>query len=182
MIFNLRSKITRKILNFFFLNDKSRVYVNEIARQIEEEPKNVYRILIRLEDSGILTSEFSGRERYFTANLKSSLLKEYKTIFMKTSGIESMLKKAVTKRPEIKEAFIYGSYASGKYKPGSDIDLLLVGNHKSMDAQKMIFDLQKTSGSEINVINITPENFNNKKTEKDQLISSIFSGKVIKLL
>jgi len=144
MIANIRSKISRKILNYFFLNEKERVYINEMARQIEEEPKNVHRILLRLEESGLLVSEFSGRERYFSANTKSPLYKEFKTIFLKTAGIEHSLKNELKKIAGLKEAYIYGSYASGKYKPGSDIDLLLVGSHSTIEAQKSVYALQKT--------------------------------------
>ena len=181
-MFNFRSKISNKILNFFFLNEKARVYINEMARQIEEEPKNVYRILLRLEESGLLVSEFSGRERYFLSNSKSPIYKEYKSIFLKTAGIESILKKEVKKIPGLYEAYIYGSYAKKKYKPGSDIDLLLIGTHKSLEAQKIIFDVQNISGTEINALNLTPEEFKKRKDKNDQLITSIFENKVIKLL
>ncbi|MFH1259341.1 MAG: nucleotidyltransferase domain-containing protein [Elusimicrobiota bacterium] len=182
MIFNSRSKISSKILNYFFLNEKVRIYVNELARKLEEEPKNVYRILLSLEESGILTSEFSGRERYFFLNRKNRLLKEYKTIFFKTAGLEAILKKAVAKIPDVKEAYIYGSYANKRYKSGSDIDLLLIGNHKRMDAQKIIYEIQQSLNTEINILNLTEENFRKRKEEKDQLITSVFGGKVIKIL
>ena len=168
MIGNVRSKISKKILNYFFLNEKARVYINEMARQIEEEPKNVHRILLRLEESGLLASEFSGRERYFSANTKSPLYKEFKTIFLKTAGIEHGLKKELKKITGLKEAYIYGSYARGKYKPGSDIDLLLIGDHSGVEAQKVIYGFQKTFGTEINTLNMTPGNFGKRKKDNEK--------------
>lgn len=182
MLVNMRSKISRKILNYFFLNEKARVYVNEMARVIEEEPKNVHRILLRLEESGLLVDEFSGRERYFSANMKSPIYKEFKTIFLKTSGIEQSLKKDLKKLEGLKDAYIYGSYANGKYKPGSDIDVLLIGSHSSIEAQNIIYALQKALSTEINTINMTEVNFEKRKKEQDQLVTTIFGGKVIRLL
>lgn len=89
---NIRSRIENKILNYFFLNEDSKVYINELARIIESDPKNAYRILVRLEKGGMLTSEFKGKERYFYLNKKNSTYKEYKNIFLKTAGIEATLR------------------------------------------------------------------------------------------
>lgn len=62
---SLRSKITQKILNLFFLNEKEKFYVNELAKKIKEDPANVYKKLIELKKEGMLSDEFSGKERYF---------------------------------------------------------------------------------------------------------------------
>ena len=62
---SLRSKITQKILNLLFLNEKEKFYVNELAKLIKEDPANVYKKLIELKKEGMLSDEFSGKERYF---------------------------------------------------------------------------------------------------------------------
>ncbi|TRZ83205.1 hypothetical protein D4R86_00990, partial [bacterium] len=66
----IRSKITKKLLNYFFLNQDSRFYVNEIAKIIEEESKNVHKKLIELKEKGLLADEFEGNQRYFFINKK----------------------------------------------------------------------------------------------------------------
>lgn len=89
---SLRSKITQKILNLFFLNEKERFYVNELAKLIKEDPSNVYKKLLELKKEGILSDEFRGKERYFFLNRKYPFLKEYKRIVLKGLGFEKILK------------------------------------------------------------------------------------------
>ncbi len=181
-MFNIRSQTENKILNYFFLNEDSKVYINELARIIESDPKNVYRILLRLEKIGLLTTEFRGKERYFYLNKKNPLYKEYKNVFLKTAGIETLLQEKVRKISEIKEAYIFGSYANNRYSSESDIDVLLVGTHSPLRAQRVFYKIQKNIGREINIVNITPEELKKRRISGDQFIKSIFAGKTIKLL
>ena len=111
MLLNVRSKVAKKILNYFFLNETRKAYVNEIARIIGEEAKNAHRILMRLEEAGILKSEYAGKERYFSANQQEPLYKEYKKIFLKTAGVELGITNKLTNLTGLKEAYVYGSYA-----------------------------------------------------------------------
>ena len=83
----IRSKITKKLLNYFFLNEDERFYINEIAKIIKEDPKNVHTKLIELKEQGILDDEFQGNQRYFFINKNYPLLKEYRNIVLKKSGL-----------------------------------------------------------------------------------------------
>ena len=179
---NRRYTTRNKVLNYFFLNEKSRVYINELARLIEADPKNVYRILVRLEEEGVLASDFQGKQRYFHANRTNSMYKAYKDVFRQTSGIEVVLRDKMKDIPGLEEAYIFGSYAQQRYGAQSDIDVLLVGTHKALHAQKVLHTIEKHIRREINVVNITPYELNKKKESGDQFIKSIFDHKVIKLL
>ncbi|HBE44047.1 MAG TPA: hypothetical protein DDW17_01005 [Deltaproteobacteria bacterium] len=181
-MFDIRSQVENKILNYFFLNENSKVYINELARIIESDPKNIYRILLRLEKMGLLTTEFRGKERYFYLNKKNPLYKEYKNIFLKTTGIEALLRNKVHTIPEIKEAYIFGSYANNRYNSESDIDVLLVGTHSPLKVQRLFYKIQKNIGREINIVNITPSELKKRLDSGDQFIKNIFTGRTIKLL
>jgi len=63
-----RSKITIKVLNYYFLNPKKSHYVNELARILDVDPANLFRKLIELEREGVLVSEMRGNQRYFSLN------------------------------------------------------------------------------------------------------------------
>ena len=178
----IRSGLKSRILNYFFLNESGEVYINELARIVGGEAKNVYRALVEFEGDGVLTSSFKGKQRYFSANKKHPLYKSYKEIFLKTAGLETVLKELLGKIKGLKEAYIFGSYANGKQGPASDIDVLLVGEHKAIDAQRVIYDLTKSSGREINAVHMTPEELARKKTSGDQFVESVFKRKVIRII
>jgi DNA-binding MarR family transcriptional regulator len=51
---SLRSDLRRKVLTFFYLNRKARVYVRQLASDLEVDSTNLSRELKRLEKDGLL--------------------------------------------------------------------------------------------------------------------------------
>ncbi len=177
-----RSKVTKKILEYFLLNPQHRHYINELAGILSLDPKNTYRSLVELEKKGILISEFVGKSRFFGLNKKYPLLSNYKKIFLSTAGIEYQLKKICQSLAGIKEAYIFGSYAKGDMDAFSDIDVLVVGNHSSVELQRQLAKIQKEVGREINAASFSPKEFQDKKIKSDPFVKTILNGKYIKLL
>jgi len=176
---SLKSKGTQKILNYFFLNYNGKVYINEIAKLLDLDPKNTDRKLKELEKEGLLSSDFEGKQRYFTLNKTYPLLKEYKEIILKTLGIEKKLKDIFLNDDKLKEAYIFGSYAKGKMDANSDIDVLLIGDHSSIKTEGDIIKIQKETGRQINTINFSLEEFHRK--QKEPFLKNVFEEKYIKL-
>lgn len=52
-----------------------------------------------------------------------------KTDFGLKPGDLEMICRVLEKEPQIEQAFLFGSRAKGNYKPGSDVDLALKGDH-----------------------------------------------------
>lgn len=179
---SFKSKITIKVLNYFFLNSQEERYVNELSKILNVDVKNLHSKLKQLEEDGFLKSEFRGNQRYFYLNKKFSLLEHYRQIFLKTSGIEYKLKEIIKKIPGVKHVYIFGSYARDQMETGSDIDLLAIGEHSVLGLQKKIAKLQHEINREINVINLSEKEYLEKKKKKDQLVSNIFKDKVIVLI
>lgn len=181
-MFNIRSKIERKLLSYFLINTNAQMYINKLARIIQEDPKNVHRYLIKLEHQGLLSSTFQGKERYYKLNNKNPILKEFKKIFLKTEGIEHSLLNSLNQIPGIRNAYIFGSYASNTFSEMSDIDLLIISTAKTIKIQKMLYPLQKSLNREINIINLSPAEFNKRKKDNDQVIYGILTHKTIKII
>ena len=182
MMISLKSKITQKVLNYFFLNPEDKRYINELAKILDLDPKNLFRKLEELENEGLLGSEFRGKERFFFLNKSYSLLEHYCHIFLKTLGLEQELREIINNTEGIKEAYIFGSYARSKMDASSDIDILLIGNHSTLQVQKKINKLQKEVAREFNVISLSIKEFEKKKKQKNQFIENILKSKPIKLL
>lgn len=179
---SLRSEVTKKILNYFFINPHAKHYINELARILNQDPKNVDRKLKYLEKNGLLESDFMGKQRYFYLSQKYPLLKEYRKIILASIGIEQNLKKILAQDKQIKQAYIFGSYAKNNMDASSDIDLLIIGNHSPISLRKKINKIQKETNREINIINLSEQEFETKRKEKNPFIVNIFSEKIIKLL
>lgn len=179
---NFRSKITEKILGFYFLNTGAKKYINELAKIIEADPGNLDRKLKELQAEGLLSSEFSGKERYYSLNLKYPLLKELKKIYLAKYGLSEALKKRFSKLSGLQQGYIFGSYAGKNFSPESDVDILLIGSHSALEAQKAVLPLQRQLQREFNIVDMTEKEFSQRKQDKDEFIANIFEGKMIKII
>ena len=178
---SIKSKITKVILNYFFLNPEETLYVNEIARIFGADKRNLVKKLRELETLGILSASERGNQKYYGLNKKYPLLTEYKKIISKTSGLELQIKQVVDSFQGVNAAYIFGSYAAGQMDELSDIDVLVVGSHKAVDILKEIYKLQKETGREINLINIDSAELEKKLSSHDPFYSGIMKGWYIKI-
>ena len=178
---SLRSEVTRKLLNYFFINPQESLYVNELARKLGVDKRNLVRKLAELESLGILESQARGNLKLFSINRKYSLYEELKSILSKTFGVEASLRKIAESVEGINRAYIYGSFAGNKMEAHSDIDLLVIGKHSQLLLQKQIGKLQRGIQREINTVNMDEAEFNRRKRDKDPFITGLFRGKYITL-
>ena len=179
---SLRSEIAKKILNYFFINPRENLYVNELLRKLSLDKRNLVKKLRELEKEGILKSQTRGNLRLYSINKSYPLYKEYEKIVLKTVGLEDRLKKLIGEIPGINEAYIYGSYANNKMDTHSDIDLLVVGSHKIILLQSRLNKLQKEIEREINIVNMDQREFKKRIQKKDAFILGVLKDKNIKII
>jgi len=173
------SKVKRKLLVLFFTNPENKFYIRELSRKTDEETNAVRRELQKLENAGILFSRMEGNLKYYAVNRKCPISEELKKIILKTEGIGNVIKTGLQKSG-ILFAFIYGSYAEGEERKGSDIDLMIIGNMPIEQFNKMISDLERKIGRDINYT-IYPEKEFLKKLSTG-FIQDVIKGKKIMLV
>ena len=77
---NLRSEITRKILQHFFQHPQDALYVNELGRKFNLDKRNLVKKLRELETEGILKCRMIGNVKLYSINESYALYNEYKKI------------------------------------------------------------------------------------------------------
>lgn len=179
---SLKSELTKRILDYFFINPDEKLYVNELSRKFGLDKRNLVRKIKELEEEGILQSETRGNLKFYSANKDYPLYKEYKKIILKTVGLEDKLKRILQDTAGIQKAYIYGSYPQGKMGAHSDIDLLIVGNHDILQLQKGLNKIQGEIDREINSVNMDKGEFEKRVRKKDHFIQGILHKKHIKLI
>ena len=177
---NLRSKLARDVLGYFFLHPQEELYSNEIARRFRLPSSNLTVKLNAWEREGLLTSRWQGQQKYFRLNPQFPLLKEYRQIVLKTVGLEKLISETLAKVKGVQEAYLYGSYARDRLAPNSDIDLLVIGNFSALDMNRAIASFQKVTSREVNVVQMSSQEFKTKKS-KDPFIKSVLTGSPLKI-
>lgn len=178
---SLNSEITKKVLSYFYLHSHENLYINEIVRKLDVDKRNLVKKLRELENEGLLLCEVRGNLKIFSINKKYSLYREYEKIIQKTVGFESEIKNLLQPIKEISEAYIFGSYAKGKMDVHSDIDLLVVGTHKSIALLGKLRQMQKRVDREINLVNMDVLEFKKRLKDKDPFLVEIINKKHIKI-
>lgn len=174
------SKTTKKLLSHFFLHEDESLYFNEIVRRLGEDKRNLAKKIREFESLGLLIVESKGNLKIYSINKKFPLYKEYKKVVLQTAGFEGELKKNLMKVNGIKEAFIFGSYAENKMDGLSDIDVMVVGEHNTIDLHKAVSMVQKTVDREINITSMSQKEYCAK--QKDPFVSKVVKGKKVVLI
>lgn len=179
---NFRSKITKKVLSYFFLNQDKELYLNEIARKFKVDRANLSRKLSEWTGLGIMEKEKKGNLSLYKINKKYPLLPEMTGFVQKSFGLEKKLREELKKLKGIEEAYIFGSYAKDELSPESDIDVLLIGSEPIENSLKRILPLQDEFSREFNTVDMSRKEFDKKIKNKDGFIAEIMKNKKIKII
>ncbi len=169
------------ILEIFFNNPEKEYYLSELAKKLDKKPGVFQRDIYSLNEKELLESSYNGNRRFFRLNKKHPLYKEIQSIFFKTTGIEGSLRSAVEKIKGIKRAFIYGSYAQGKERPTSDVDLFVIGTINENNLIDSISKLEDKLSREINYTLMTEEEFKEKE-KSNSFVKNVLNNKIIELV
>jgi predicted nucleotidyltransferase/predicted transcriptional regulator with HTH domain len=173
-----KSKVRKKILQYFFTNPEKEDYLREIARKFDEDPSNLLKEMTRLEKEKIFVSDMRGKQKYYKLNTSHPLYNELKSIVFKTIGIRGELENIVNKDNSILSAFIYGSYAKNLQDSTSDVDILMVIDEKKFDENKLISKIHKLESllsREFNYIYYSDKELSKKIAGKDSFITNIIN-------
>jgi len=178
MINLTKSKIRKKLFEYFIIHPNEEFYLREISRLIDEDATNLSRELKRLEEEEIFVSEIKGKQKYYKLNKNYKFFKELKNIVSKSVGIENRLKEFF-KNSQANAVFIYGSYASNKMTVESDVDLFIIGDDNNGEILDKIEFLEKEIGREINYRIYSSDDFQKASKEKNSFILNILKNKKI---
>ena len=171
-----KSKLRRKILQYFFTNPEQESYLREIARKFQEDPSNLSKEMTRLEKEDIFVSSFKGKQKYYKLNKSHPLFNELKSIIFKTIGVKGRLENIVNEVKGIISAFIYGSYAKNTENSASDIDLFIIIDKKKFRENEFfpyIHQLEYQLSREINYTYYSMEEWREKVANNESFIINI---------
>lgn len=163
----LSSRVRAKLLSAIFLSPGEPHNTNKLAKQLGEHYSAVWKELVKLEQIGILTSQLRGNTKEYQINTHCPIMEELRSIVLKTEGVGKILTNTLSEVKSIEQAFIFGSFASGKADKKSDLDLMIIGEIDLEKLSLIITELEKEMNRPINYLLYTKEEWKNKETEKD---------------
>ena len=136
--------------------------------------------LIKLTEIGLLEKKKTGNIHLFYVNKDSVFFNELASIVRKSSGFEKAIEKQLKSIEDIEFAFIFGSFAEGKFRPDSDIDIMIIGKPDIMKINEAINKAEKIIGRSIQYVVYPLEEF--KKKRNHGFVNNVMKQKKIFLI
>ncbi len=108
-----------------FLNPDQQAYLRELAEETGSSPSHVKGELKDLTEAGLLNSQKSGRQVFFSANKRHPLYSELHSMVQKALGMDTILDSIVMRLGNLEAAYVVGDYAAGR--DTGIIDIVLLG-------------------------------------------------------
>ena len=125
--------------------------MRDIARALGKSPGTLLRELNALAEAGVLQRRSVGNQVHFQADAASPIYEDLRNILKKTVGVADVLREALAPvAQKVQAAFAYGSVARGEERPGSDLDLMIVGDVRFADVVAALAPAQETLRREVN--------------------------------
>ena len=176
-----KSKTRKAILELYFGNPDKKYYLRELGRLLFFPVQNIRREMLALKEFGLFKEEKVGNLKYYFLDKEHPIFTELKNIIFKTIGVEASLRSVLKNISGVRLAFIFGSFAKGKEKVFSDIDLIIVGSPDESELVKEISELERKIGREINY-HLFSEKEWRKKKDSDSFIKAVLRGPKINLI
>ena len=139
------------VLSALLLHPDQTLHVRELARQLGASAGSLHRELRDLADRGLLLRREQGRQVLYQANTAHPVYAELTALLRKTAGVADVLAQALAPLGDaLTLAFVYGSVAAGTEGPGSDIDVMLLGDVTFADAVRALAPTAAQLGREVN--------------------------------
>lgn len=180
---HLLGQTRSSVLSALFLHPDRSLHVRELARVTGASPGSLHRELRALSDLGLLLRKEVGRQVHYQANPQSPVFFELAGLLRKTAGVADVLRDALLPLGDrVTLAFIYGSVAAGKERPGSDVDVMVLGNAGFADVAMAFADVQTSLAREVNPTPMSPADFARKLAEGDGFARSVAANPRIWLI
>jgi predicted nucleotidyltransferase len=152
-----RGRIAREALALLMASPGQLLHTREIARRVSADAHPVQRALEQLLESGVVESRRLANLRLWAVNERSPLIPSLRDVLRRTAGVAEQLRERLSEMREVQLAFLFGSYASGEDKPGSDIDLFIVGTPDWNELSGAVASAGSAVAREINLVVWTPD-------------------------
>lgn len=164
----------RNILSLLLLRPDESFYVREIARLTGTPAGSLHRELKLLTEAGLLVRTAVGNQVRYHADRACPIYEDLAAIFRKTAGLADVLREALSPlSARIPLAFVFGSVAQGQERPGSDVDVMVVGAASFGSVVEALSRTRERLRREANPVVMTEAVFRSKYHGRDRFVSRI---------
>jgi predicted nucleotidyltransferase len=175
-----------EIMSQYLSNYTKAFHVRELARILKANHRTISLALQRLEKRRILEHKMVGKSKTYTLVIRNIITKEYINTAesLKTMQLVEkhfIIKKLLTDISMVMKTtpiILFGSYAKGIERKGSDIDIIVIKDGNEKKIVSMIKNFAKTFNKRIHVQTVSKKIFE-EDINKDHLIIEIVKDHIV---
>jgi predicted nucleotidyltransferase len=174
---HLLGQARSRVLSALLLHPERALHVRELARVAQTSPGSLHRELRTLAELGLVLRQETGRQVHYRANVESPVFAELAGLLRKTVGMADVLRDALAPLGDrVELAFVYGSMADGSERPGSDVDVMVLGRAGFADVTLALASTANLLGHEVNPTPMPLQDFADRLAEGDGFARSVAAG------
>jgi predicted nucleotidyltransferase len=179
----LLGKTRGAVLGLLLGRPDEEFHVRQIARLSGATLGPVQRELRLLARLGVLKCRAVGHQLLYGADPISPLHEELRSLVLKTVGMAGAIKAALNPlAPHIQAAFLFGSFAQGRQRRSSDVDVMVIGDISVAAIAKALAEPQRRLGREINPAVYHQAEFASKVRDGHHFLTSVMQGSKVFLV
>lgn len=149
-LFGSRTRVS--LLTELAMNESKRFHVLELSRILGIPHSMLLKEIKTLEALDIIKTEKIGRLKFVQINTSLPYFNSLKDIIIKTSGLKDLIHEKLSRIKGIDYCLVFGSFANGEETSESDVDVLVIGDVKTLELARPFRELEDKIGREINYV------------------------------
>jgi len=169
-----------RLLIHFVLHPSHALGFRALQRHTGLGHRSLVNELDRLTSLGVITREApsDGPGPLYRALPRARIWRLARELVRETALPSRILEDALAHLPELDLAFVFGSIATDKARPDSDVDLLIVGSHlDTTSIARETLEAAALLGREVNVTSLTAEQLRARAQRGSRFIRTVLGGK-----
>jgi predicted nucleotidyltransferase len=164
----------QRALAVLLLQPQADFHLRELARQTDTHAGTLARELDKLTQAGLLLRSEQGNQVRYRAHVRHPLFEDLSALFRKTHGVVPALRQALALLgDQIQLALVFGSVARGTPTPGSDVDVLVLGEVRFAELVQALYPLHEALGREVNPVLYTVAEFAERAQRGDAFVRDV---------
>lgn len=175
----LFGKTKKAVIGILFSKPEASIHLRELARLAGVTVSMTGKELDGLVSAGLVRSRRDGNRVVFQANRDCPIFDELRGIARKTAGVADVIRSALVGL-DIKQAFIFGSVATGKDHADSDVDLMVIGDVDGILLHEVLAPAEERLRRSIHISHYSSAEMS--AIMQDKIVSKIYKGPKIMVI
>jgi predicted nucleotidyltransferase len=164
-----------KLLTVLALDPGRTFFQKELVTATGSSLYLVQRELKRLEAMGLVSRAARGRQVEYTVNRAHPAFAGLQDALLNTIGLADVLRDAFAGVADVRLAFVFGSVAKGEDRPGSDLDLLVIGDLGLREVATRVVPRLREIGREPNIMVLSETEFGERIRRGDNFLAGVLA-------